>query len=73
MIKEFNNAQGKECGMIDKFILDQAKSIYDVYPELAGELAISALEYSLTGQISSDNYCIKAVIQQYKQHLEENQ
>lgn len=71
MIKEFNNAKGNETGVVNKFALDEAKKVYEVYPDLAGELAISALEYSLTGQISSDDYWVKSVIQQYKNHLEE--
>ena len=41
--------KAKESGLVDRFILDEAKKVYEVYPELAGELAISALEYSLTG------------------------
>lgn len=71
MIKVFNDVKGKETGVVSKFALDEAKKVYEVYPELAGELAISALEYSLTGQISSDDYWVKSVIQQYKNHLEE--
>lgn len=71
MIKAFNDVKGKETGVVSKFALDEAKKVYEVYPELAGELAISALEYSLTGQISSDDYWVKSVIQQYKNHLEE--
>lgn len=71
MIKEFNNVKGNETGVVSKFALDEARKVYEVYPELAGELAISALEYSLTGQISSDDYWVKSVIQQYKNHLEE--
>lgn len=49
MIKVFNDVKGKETGVVSKFALDEAKKVYEVYPELAGELAISALEYSLTG------------------------
>ena len=49
MIKEFNNVKGNETGVVSKFVLDEARKVYEVYPELAGELAISALEYSLTG------------------------
>lgn len=71
MIKEFNEVEAKKSGLVNRFALDEAKKVYEVYPELAGELAISALEYSLTGQISSDDYWIKSVIQQYKNHLEE--
>lgn len=72
MIKEFNKTEVAPQGLVDKFILDEIKVVYQTYPELAMELAISALEYSLTGQISSDDYWIKGKIMQYKKHLEED-
>lgn len=72
MIKEFNKAEVAPEGLVNKFILDEIKVVYPTYPELAMELAISALEYSLTGQISSDDYWIKGKIMQYKKHLEED-
>lgn len=71
MIKEFNNVKGNETGIINKSILDVAKHVYDVYPDIAGELAISALEYALTGQISSDDYWIKGIVYQGNYHLKE--
>lgn len=62
MIKEFNNVDINETGVVNKAILDIIKHTYDVYPDLARELALSALEYALTGQISSDSYWIKGII-----------
>ena len=49
MIKEFNDVKINKTGIVNKSVLDIIKHTYDVYPDLARELAISALEYALTG------------------------
>lgn len=64
MIKELNDVKINKTGIVNKSVLDVIKHTYDVYPDLAGELAISALEYALTGQVSTDDYWIKGIVYQ---------
>ena len=67
MIKELKKVDMKEQGMVYNFMLEDVRMLYDVYPDLAGELAISIIEFVLTGTISCDNCWIKGKIYQYKQ------
>lgn len=62
MIKEFNNAQVRKSGIVYGWVLDQIEDCYTVDPQLAGELAISAIELILTGDVSSDNPMIKVML-----------
>ena len=62
MIKEFNNLPVRESGIIYDHTLNQIKEFYNVDPNLAGELAISAIELVLTGETSTDNEVIKIML-----------
>lgn len=62
MIKEFNNLPVRESGIIYDHTLNQIKEFYSVDPNLAGELAISAIELVLTGETSTDNEVIKIML-----------
>lgn len=62
MIKEFNNLPVRESGIIYDHTLNQIKEFYAVDPNLAGELAISAIELVLTGETSTDNEVIKIML-----------
>ena len=63
MIKEFkNNNTTRESGVIYAANLEQIKGLYDTDPALAGELAISIIELTLTGAISSDNVIISLML-----------
>ena len=53
MIEAFNDVPVRNSGVIYSSALHQIKKMYAVDPEMAGELAISAIEQILTGQISS--------------------
>lgn len=59
MIKEFNDVEARDSAIIYASELEQIKKLFAEDPVLAGELAISAMELALTGQISSDNLIIQ--------------
>lgn len=62
----------KDSGVIYNGTFDQIKILYEDNPEMAGELAISAIELVLTGEISSTNTMIKAMLAQTKRVNEVN-
>ena len=55
MIPYFKDNEVRDTGIIHNAILDQIKLLYDDNPEMAGELAISAIELVLTGDMSTNN------------------
>lgn len=64
MIKELKNTEmQKNIGKIYSGMLEDIRVLNKVYPDLAGELAISILEFVFTGEISSDDYWIKGKIE----------
>ena len=63
MIDLFNEAEVRKSGVIYNSVLEQIKRIHLMDPDKAGELAISAIELVLTGQISSDDPMIDALLQ----------
>ena len=62
MIEYFNEVPVRQSGIIYNSMFDQIKKMYEVDPDTAGELAISAIELVLTGQISSDNPMIDMML-----------
>lgn len=62
MIEMFKDNEMRNSGVIYSSILEQIKQLYAVDPEQAGELAISAIELILTGDISSDDYIIRMML-----------
>ena len=62
MIEHFNDVPVRQSGIIFSSMFDQIKKMYEVDPDSAGELAISAIELVLTGQISSDNPMIDMML-----------
>ena len=62
MIEFFNEVPTKNTGIIYNSTLEQIKKLYAVDPEKAGELAISAIELVLTGQMSSDDVMIDMML-----------
>jgi DNA-binding NarL/FixJ family response regulator len=68
MINEFKETEiVRESGIIYRSTFNQIKSIYQTNPQQAGELAISAIELLLTGQISSDDNMINIILEQNKE------
>ena len=62
MIECFNDVEVRSSGVIMSSVFDQVKKMYAMDPEMAGELAISAIELVLTGQISSDDAMIDMLL-----------
>lgn len=62
MIESFNDVEMRNSGVVYSSTLEQIKELYAMDPEQAGELAISAIELVLTGQISSDDFYIKMML-----------
>ena len=62
MIEMFNDVEVRSSGIIMSSVFDQIKKMHTMDPEMAGELAISAIELVLTGQISSDDAMIDMLL-----------
>ena len=62
MIEQFNEVEVRGSGIIMSSVFDQIKKMHAMDPEMAGELAISAIELVLTGQISSDDAMIDMLL-----------
>lgn len=66
MIKEFNEVKIHDSGIIYQSVFEQIKKLYEKEPERAGELAISAIEMVLTGQVSTDDYLLEIMLETSK-------
>ena len=62
MIEKFNDVEIRGTGVVMSSMFEQIKKMHAVAPDLAGELAISAIELVLTGQISSDDAMIDMLL-----------
>ena len=62
MIYKMKNNEIRDSGIISSNILQWIRQLYSISPEKAGEFAISAIESSLTGEISSNDAMIKLVL-----------
>lgn len=63
MIQNFKDTTIRKSGVIYNSVLEQIKKMYPTNPAGAGELAISAIELVLTGEISSDDLMIDVALQ----------
>ena len=72
MIEQFKDTEVRNTGVIYSSVLDQVKGLYEFDPEQAGELAISAIELILTGDISSDDVNIRVMLAPIKKLTEVN-
>lgn len=68
----FNDAEMRDSGIVYSSTFEQIKKLYAVDPEKAGELAISAIELTLTGQISSDDMMIELMLEPTKVSVGKN-
>lgn len=72
MIEYFKDTEMRDSGLIYNSTLQQIKQLYAVDPERAGELAISAIELILTGDMSSDDTMIGIMLEPMKKINERN-
>lgn len=63
MIQNFKDTTIRKSGVIYNSVLEQIKKMYPSDPVKAGELAISAIELVLTGEISTDDLMIDVALQ----------
>ena len=66
MIKEFNEVKIHDSGIIYQSVFEQIKKLHEKEPERAGDLAISAIEMVLTGQVSTDDYLLEIMLETSK-------
>ena len=62
MIELFKETEMRNSGVIYNSTFEQIKQLYEVDPEKAGELAISAIELVLTGEVSSDDMMVSMLL-----------
>ena len=62
VIDHFNDVEVRGSGVIMSSVFEQVKKMYAMDPDMAGELAISAIELVLTGQFSSDDAMIDMLL-----------
>ena len=72
MIEKFKENEMRNSGLIYNSTFEQIKNLYQFDPEAAGELAISAIELVLTGDISSDDVNIQLLLMPMKKINEIN-
>ena len=72
MINQFKNSETRESAVIYAATLEQIKMLYEKDKMQAGELAISAIELVLTGEISSDDFMIDLILKNLQVVAEKN-
>ena len=73
MIKEFKDNSIRDTGIINRGMFEQVKMLYQQNPEAGGELAVSLMEYVLTGDHSSDNFMVAFAIANHKEVVAKTQ
>ena len=72
MIEMFKDNEMRPSGLVFSSVLEQIKELHQYDPEQAGELAISAIELILTGDISSDDVNVKIMLAPLRKITEVN-
>lgn len=73
MIANFKNNPTRPTGVIYQSALQQIKMLYEKNPQLAGELAISIIELTLTGDTSTDDTLILIALENLRSVVKNNQ
>ena len=69
----FKDNEMRNSGLVYNSTFSQIKQLHAMDPDLAGELAISAIELVLTGEISSDDPMINLMLEPMKKINQNNQ
>jgi predicted transcriptional regulator len=72
MIEMFKDNEIRTSGLVYNSVFEQIKELYEYNPEQAGELAISAIELVLTGDISSDDVIVRMMLKPMQKINESN-
>ena len=73
MIANLKNTPMRTSGVIYQSSLQQLRMLLPKDPQLAGELAISIIELTLTGEISSDDLTIQLATENLRNVIKNNQ
>ena len=71
-IKEFKNNVPRQSGVIYNGSWEQIKMLFAQNPQQAGELAISIIELTLTGEVSTDDFMIQVLVQNQAKVVEKD-
>ena len=72
MIKEFKENDPRKSAVVFRGTFNAIKKLYQEDPNLAGELAISAIELALTGEISSESTMIGIILSEAEEISKNN-
>ena len=72
MIEMFKDNEVRPSGLVFSSVFEQIKELHQYDPDQAGELAISAIELILTGDISSDDVNVKIMLAPLRKITEVN-
>jgi hypothetical protein len=72
MITEFKTSPVRQSGVVYDGSWEQIKMLYAQNPQQAGELAISVIELTLTGEISSDDFMIGILLKNQEKVVEKD-
>ena len=72
MITDFKENEIRESGLVYNGTWEQIKMLYAQDPVKAGELAISAIELTLTGEISSDDFMVNLALKDLTKIVEKD-
>lgn len=72
MIPKFNDEPIRDSGIVYGANLEQVEELYLENPELAGELAISILELTLKGSLSTDNSMIRILLKNLEKQTQKD-
>lgn len=72
MIEKLKENEMRPSAVIFQSTLEQIRKIYPTNPQLAAELAIATIEMALTGETSSDDLMIEAMLAHFKHSSSSN-
>ena len=72
MITKFNDEPIRDSGIVYGANMEQIEELYGENPELAGELAISILELTLKGTLSTNNSVIKIMLKNLEKQIQKD-
>lgn len=72
MITKFSDEPIRDSGIVYGANMEQIEELYSENPELAGELAISILELTLKGTLSTTNSVIRIMLKNLEKQIQKD-
>ena len=72
MISKFSDEPIRDSGIVYGANMEQIEELYSENPELAGELAISILELTLKGTLSTNNSVIRIMLKNLEKQIQKD-